>query len=223
MSIGLREVARLRLRNQRVVGGGGFSSAQATVGWLVAVQAQDYPLAKWSLGMRTPGLRDTDVDALLADGSILRTHILRPTWHFVLPADIRWLMALTGPRIAARMRPAFGAEVMEDPRIRRGMDAIATALSGGNRLSRAQLAKLIVAQGIVGTELDTIPMFMTAELELLIVSGGLAGKVQTYALVDEIVPRLDRFDRERALAELTRRYFTGHGRRRSPTSCGGPD
>jgi hypothetical protein len=210
-SLKLREIARLRLRNQRVVGGGGFASAQAAVGWLGAVQSQEYQFAKWTLGKRTPGLRDGDVDALLAGGTILRTHILRPTWHLVLPADIRWMMALTGPRIAARMRPAFGAAVLEDPLIRRGTDAMAGALAGGNRLSRSQLAKLIVAQGIVPTELDTIPMFMAAELQLVIVSGGLAGNVQTYALVDEVVPNLDGFDRDWALAELTRRYFTSHG------------
>jgi DNA glycosylase AlkZ-like len=210
-SVNLREIARLRLRNQRVVGGGGFASAPAAVGWLGAVQSQEYPFAKWTLGKRTPGLRDADVDALLAGGAILRTHILRPTWHFVLPADIRWMMALTGPRIAARMRPAFGTAVMDDPLIRRGMDAMAGALAGGNRLSRAQLARLIVAQGIVPTELDTVPMFMTAELQLLIVSGGLSGKVQTYALVDEVVPSGAQFDRDWSLAELTRRYFTSHG------------
>ena len=88
---------------------------------------------------------------------------------------------------------------------------MARALEGGNRLSRPQLAKLLVAQGIVGSEIETIPMFMTAELELVIVSGGLVGKAQTYALVDEVVPAASAFDREWALTELTRRYFTSHG------------
>jgi len=208
-TLSLREIARLRLRNQRVMGGS-FDSAVDAVGWLGAVQSQEYPFAKWSLGKRVASLTDGDVDTLLAAGQILRTHILRPTWHFVLPADIRWMMALTGPRIAARMRPAFGA-VMDDPLIQRGIDAMAAALAGGNRLSRAQLTRLIVGQGIVPTEQATIPMLMAAELQLVIVSGGLVGKVQTYALVDEVVPRLARFDRDWALAELTRRYFTSHG------------
>jgi hypothetical protein len=209
VTIGLRDIARLRLRSQRVMAGR-FESAPAAVGWLGAVQSQEYPLAKWSLGLRVAGLVDADVDTLLSSGQILRTHILRPTWHFVLPADLRWMMALTGSRIAARMRPAFG-NVMDDPQVRRGIDAMAGALSGGKRLSRAQLAKLIVARGIAATELETIPMFMAAELEPMIVSGGLAGKVQTYALADEVVPSLEHFDRDWALAELIRRYFTSHG------------
>jgi winged helix DNA-binding protein len=199
----------LRRRNHRLMGGT-FKSAVEAVGWLGAVQSQDYPLAKWSLGTRVAGLDDPDVDTLLASNAILRTHILRPTWHFVLPADIRWMMALTGPRIMRKGQPP-GVAWPAPATVMRGVDAMARALAGGNRLSRAQLAKLIVAQGIVATELDTIPMFMTAELELVVVSGGLAGKVQTYALVDEIVPPAPAVARGWALAELTRRYFTSHG------------
>src|SRR3954468_7024447 len=99
MPTDLREVARLRLRNQRVTGEW-LGSPSEVVSWLGCVQAQEYPLAKWSLGMRVgPTLRDTDVDAALARGEILRTHILRPTWHFVSPADIRWITLLTGPKV----------------------------------------------------------------------------------------------------------------------------
>jgi hypothetical protein len=95
--------------------------------------------------------------------------------------------------------------------IARGIDAMAHALAGGNRLSRTQLAGLIVEQGIVATEVETVAMFMTAELELVIVSGGLAGRVQTCVLVDEVVPPAPAVDRDWSLAELTRRYFTSHG------------
>ena len=205
----LREIARLRRRNQRLMAGG-FGSAADAVGWLGAVQAQDYPLAKWSLGVRVPGLVDAEVDRLLAAGAILRTHILRPTWHFVLPADLRWMMALTAPRIGRLNQPP-GLSWPTSDTIRRGLDAMGRALAGGNRLTRPQLARLVVEQGIVASEADTIPMFMAGELELVMVSGGLAGKAQTYALVDELVPPLDHFDRDWALAELTRRYFTSHG------------
>ena len=209
MTLELLEIARLRRRNQRLMGGR-FESAVEAVGWLGAVQSQDYPLAKWSLGLRVRTLVDPDVDALLASASILRTHVLRPTWHFILPADLRWMMALTGPRIMRKGQPP-GVAWPAPATVMRGVDAMGRALAGGNRLSRAQLAKLVVAQGIVATEMDTIPMFMTAELELVMVSGGLVGKVQTYALVDEVVPPGAAFEGDWALAELTRRYFTSHG------------
>jgi hypothetical protein len=180
-----------------------------SVGW-VLFRHRTIPLAKWSLVTRVAGLSDPDVDVLLGQNAILRTHILRPTWHFVLPTDIRWMMALTGPRIL-RMGRQPSVNWPASAVIARGIDAMARALAGGKRLSRAQLAKEIVAQGVVATELETVPMFMTAELELVTVSGGLAGKVQTYALVDEVVPPAPAVDRDWAVAELTRRYFTSHG------------
>ena len=70
---------------------------------LGAVQAQDYGGAKWAVGMRTRGAVDAAIEQAVNDGSILRTHVLRPTWHFVTPADIRWMLALTAPRIKATM------------------------------------------------------------------------------------------------------------------------
>jgi Winged helix DNA-binding domain len=65
------------------------------------VQAQDYAAAKWALSLRSQGLTDTDVEQAFTDGKILRTHVLRPTWHFVTPEDIRWLLKLTAPRVNA--------------------------------------------------------------------------------------------------------------------------
>src|SRR5262249_8300008 len=100
---GLRDIALLRLRNQRLVGRG-FESAAEVVSWLGAVQSQDYAGAKWALGQRMAAGSDAIVERELAAGSILRTHVLRPTWHFVAPADIRWLLMLTAPRVRALMR-----------------------------------------------------------------------------------------------------------------------
>jgi hypothetical protein len=205
----LRDIARLRLRNQRLAGSK-FKTAEEVVGWLGAVQAQEYPLAKWSLGERTTDLTDSTVDDLLRAGRILRTHILRPTWHFVLPADIRWMMKLTEPRIGAALRRSV-FPVPDEQLLGRAFDVIAEALTGGGRLTRAQISKLLIERGLAATDIDTVPFFIRAELDLVIASGGLEGKVQTYALVDERAPKLDAFERDWALAELTRRYFTSHG------------
>jgi hypothetical protein len=213
--VDLRELARLRLRNQRV-SGARLKSAQEVVGWLGCVQSQEYSLAKWSLGKRATGLVDADVDAALADGRILRTHILRPTWHFVLPSDIRWMMALTGPRVARVIRTTGDIVVPSEAKIQRALDVIRSELAGGKRMSRAQLTKLLIERGAATDEVMTIPVFMRAELDLVVASGGLVGKAQTYALLDETAPVSDgagppEFDRDWALGELTRRFFTSHG------------
>ena len=211
----LRDVASLRLRNQRV-SGEHFKRAQEVVAWLGCVQSQEYPVAKWSLAQRASGFSDADVDTLLDRGAILRTHILRPTWHFVLPADIRWMMRLTGPRVAKTIRPSVDIRVPVEDAIQRALAEIRKALSGGQRMTRRQLVEVLVQHGLVTDPRETVPVFIRAELDLVVASGGLQGKVHTYALLDDIAPPAaddgaDHFDRDWALGELTRRYFTSHG------------
>jgi hypothetical protein len=204
------------MRNQRV-SGAHFTSAEEVVGWLGCVQSQEYPVAKWSLAKRASGFVDADVDRLLADGRILRTHILRPTWHFVLPRDIRWMMRLTGPRVAKTIRPSVSIRVPPESVIQRGLEIMREALTGGRRMTRKQLVDVLVRHGMPPDPAEIVPIFMRAELDLVVASGGLQGKVHAYALLDEIAPAgggeagATDFDRDWALGELTRRYFTSHG------------
>lgn len=205
-----RDLARWRLRSQRL-SGPALESAEAVVGWLVGVQSQEYRLAKWSVGQRARGVTDAAVDRLLADGKILRTHVLRPTWHFVLPADIRWMMALTAPRILRGINHRFEELGLDDRILGRAMELISGALSGGRRLTRVQVAALLTEAGIEASGGRLAFILTKAELELVVCSGGLDRAQQTYALLDERAPVAEAFEREEALAELTRRYFTGHG------------
>src|SRR6516164_8126900 len=110
----MNDVATRRLRAQRLTGEP-FATAQEAVGWLGAVQSQDYAGAKWALGMRARGLTDADLDRLFDAGAILRTHVMRPTWHFVRPDDIRWLLALTAPRVRAILAHDDGALELDRP------------------------------------------------------------------------------------------------------------
>ena len=74
-----------------------FQGPDDVIRRLGAVQAQDYAGAKWALAMRMQGAGEAELDRALSAGVILRTHVLRPTWHFVTPADIRWMLKLTHP------------------------------------------------------------------------------------------------------------------------------
>ncbi|HJS75010.1 MAG TPA: crosslink repair DNA glycosylase YcaQ family protein [Vicinamibacteria bacterium] len=91
---------RRRLFNQKLLRSNLRSPADV-VRWLGAIQAQDYSAAKWAIGLRAPGASDATVERAFEEGAILRTHVLRPTWHFVAPSDIRWMLSLTGPRVQA--------------------------------------------------------------------------------------------------------------------------
>jgi len=201
-------LARIRLYTQRLLGTP-FASAQDAVGGLGAVQAQEVAVAPWSLGQRSRATHG-EVAQALASGHILRTHILRPTWHYVLASDLRWMMALTGPRVRARMAP-MDRKIGVDKLVARSNEAIARALEGRS-LTRAEIGAALARKRIDAKGQILGHLVMHAELALVACSGPPKGKQQTYALVDDRVP-----DRtlgptgEEAIAELARRYVRSHG------------
>jgi hypothetical protein len=204
-------IAHQRLHNQ-LINQRTFEKADDVVRWLGAVQAQDYAAAKWALGLRMQNSTDDIIEQAFTDGTILRTHVMRPTWHFVLPADIRWMLALTAPRVIAASAYYYRTLGLDDTVFTHSNAMLAKALQGGKQLTRAELASVLQRAGIATDNLQRIgQIIMRAELDGIICSGARRGKQFTYALLDERAPQARAFDREEALAELARRYFTSHG------------
>jgi hypothetical protein len=189
-----------------------FSTPEEVVGWFGAVQSQDYAGASWGVGQRLrPGVTTADVDEAFNAGRILRTHAMRPTWHFLLPADIRWILALTSHRVQRLNAPYCRRNELDAPDLARGAEVMANALRDGTFLTRQELGRAMEAAGIALGDMRLMLLVMNAELEGVICSGPRRGKQFTYALLDERVPPTRPLAREEALAELTRRYFTSHG------------
>ena len=188
-----------------------FESAGAVVGWLGAMQAQEYDVAKWSLGQRTAAESDASVEQALADGRILRTHVLRPTWHFVLPADIRWLVELTAPRIRRAMAYYDRQLEIHGATLARSNRLIIDALERAGSLTRGELAKVLAIGGIEASGQRLGHLMFHAELGCLVCSGPRKGKQHTYALLERRAPSAMSLPADEALAALTRRFFTGHG------------
>lgn len=179
---------------------------------LGAVQAQDYPGAKWGVGQRLRGVTDADVEDAFTRGDILRTHVLRPTWHFVAPEDIRWMLALTADRISAVMATYNKVLGLTPAILRRGNDVIARALEGGKQRTRAELKSALVKAGIDAEGTQRLSrLVMQAELDRVICSGARHGSQFTYALLDERAPAWSPRDRDESLLDLTRRYFATRG------------
>jgi hypothetical protein len=175
------------------------------------VQAQDFGPAKWAIGQRTKGATDAQLDRAYAAGTILRTHVLRPTWHFVLPADIRWLLTATAPRIQARNAFRYRQLGLDEATLRRSEAVLAGALRGGAELTRREAGAVLAGAGVAGDGQRLAYLLMNAELNALICSGVPRGRQHTYALLRERAPQARELPRDEALAELARRYFTSHG------------
>ena len=204
-------IAQQRLHNQ-LISQRKFEKPNDVVKWLGAVQAQDYAAAKWALGLRLQNATEDIIEQAFTAGTILRTHVMRPTWHFVAPADIRWMLALTAPRINALNAYYYRKLELDDAVFTCCNAALTKALQGGKRLTRAELASVLQQAGIAADNLlRATYIIMHAELDGIICSGARRGKQFTYALLDERVPATRTLDRDEALAEFARRYFTSHG------------
>jgi hypothetical protein len=205
------EIARRRLHNQHITRRE-IETPQALVEWLGAVQAQNFAGAKWALGLRLYGATDNDIEQTFNDGAILRTHVMRPTWHFVSAADIRWLLDLTAPRVRQAMAHYNRVLELDEAVFARTNAVLAETLQGGKQLTRDELADALRQAGIAtenGQRVGNI--VMRAELDGVICSGARRGKQFTYALLAERAPQATVLARDEALTELTVRYFSSHG------------
>ena len=204
-------VSTRRLRNQRITCTS-FRRPDQVVDWLGAVQAQEYEPATWALALRMTGDPIcTEIRAAFDEGRILRTHVMRPTWHFVTPAAIRWLLELTGPHVQQTMT-VYNRQLELDPRtMTKGVGVFERALRESQYLTRQELGERLRRAGIEASGPRLAHLAMHAELEGVICSGPRRGKQFTYALIGERAPKARRMDRDEALAELARRFLRSHG------------
>jgi hypothetical protein len=208
----LQPLATIRRRHasQRLAGEPLASPADA-VRWSGAVQAQEFAEVKWSLAERIGDLDDAAIERTFAAGKILRTHVMRPTWHFVAAEDIRWLLRLTAPRVHAANRYWYRQAGLDAPTLERSHELIARELADGEPRTRKQLVPALAAAGIEGDSLRIGYILIHAELEQLICSGPRRGKQHTYMLLDDRAPSEPGPSGDAALGELARRYFRSHG------------
>ncbi|HET9332289.1 MAG TPA: winged helix DNA-binding domain-containing protein [Gemmatimonadota bacterium] len=204
-------IIRQRLTNQGLARPA-FADPATAVGWLCAVQAQDYAGARWALGTRIASATDDGVRRAFDSGEILRTHVLRPTWHFVLPSDIRWLIDLTGPRVKASMAYRHRGLGLDRATFVRANRALEKALGGGAALTRDDLRSVLGRVGIRDLATERMAhLMMVAELDGVVCSGPRRGRQFTYSLFDERAPASRSLARDEALTELAARFFASRG------------
>lgn len=209
----LRDVHRRRLAAQRVTGPALRHGAEA-VRLLGCVQAQDAPLAAWSLGMRMRrGTTYAGVLAEQASGGWVRTHALRPTWHLVAPEDVRWLQRATAARVESSLRARHRGLGLDLVTTRGALGVLESVLAGPTPLVRREVAAALRAAGLPTSGEQVAHLLLVAELRAVICSGPPRGSEHTYVLVDEVIPpsTQDSLEGDDARRELTRRFVAGHG------------
>jgi hypothetical protein len=204
------DIIRIRLHNQQLAASR-FTTAKEIVEWQGVMQAQEYALSKWAIGIRLPGSSEKIIDKALDKGEILRSHLLRPTWHYVAAEDIHWMLTLSVPqqRAAVKFRQKF-LEI-KPATLKKSNKIIEKALSKGEHLTRKELTALLQEAKINTKDERVSHMLFEAEIDGIICNGVQRGKEITYALLSERVNGGKSFPREEAMAKLAQRYFSSHG------------
>lgn len=206
-----KEIPQIRLCAQQL-NAPAFRDAAELVNYMGALQSQDLPMSKWAVGIRTIGCTEEAVNAALNEGSILRTHVLRPTWHLVAAQNIRWMLDLTAPAIL-RIAKSYNKLVgITDKELSKTLRLFERWFNEHNELSRIELADMLRQSKIELGENRLSHFLFHAELNALICSGTIHGNAQHYALLDKRVPTQKyKMTRDEGLGRLALLYFRSHG------------
>lgn len=205
------EISQIRSGNQQITGYT-FSTAEQVARWMGAIQAQDYSMSKWAFGVRIPNSTEEEIDSEIDAGKIVRTHVLRPTWHFILAEDIYWINALSAPHIKVAMSYRDKQLELTEDILNRCNKILEKTLRDNNHKTREELINELKKENIRVDENRASHIFMRAEIEGIICSGRQKKGKITYALIPEWVPQnSNQMTREEALRELGKRYFTSRG------------
>lgn len=203
-------IAHNRMLNQQIVNSS-ITTPKELLNHMGAMQAQEFNQAKWAVGQRLPNYTEKQVEESFNRGEILRTHLMRPTWHFVSPEDIYWLVGLSSKQIKSAMKARNRQLELTEEVFKTSQEVIIKALEGNRHLTRDELSEFLNAAGISTKEQRLPHILMEAEIDRIICSGPMKGKKQTYALLEERVPNKIELTTDEALALLAKKYFTSHG------------
>lgn len=204
------DISTLRSVNQQITGSK-YQTANEIARWMGAMQAQDYSMSKWAFGIRLPKSTERSIDREIDSGKIIRTHLLRPTWHFVSSDDIFWILELTAPQIKSAVKYRDKQLGLTESIFRKCNTIIERALMDGNHSTREELITEMVKSDVEVDNNRASHILLQAEMEGVICSGRQKRGKPTYAILGEWVPRDKRITRDEALKELARRYFTSRG------------
>ncbi len=205
------EIIRQRLFNQQILMAHRFSQPGQLVAWMGAVQAQDYPAAKWGISLRLPGTTEADIEKAITDRTIVRTWGLRGTLHILAAEDIRWVLALIRPSVIPRHTPYNRRLGLDEAVFAHSQALMAKALQGGKLLTRKELAAILDENKIPTHDLRMNFLLYRAALDGVICFGPLRGKQETITLLEEWLPPYPEKSRDESLAELAIRFFSSHG------------
>jgi hypothetical protein len=205
----MKRITDIRMASQQL-SNSHLQTPHDVVSWMGAIQAQDFPMATWAVAIRLAESTNTQVEEAFNTGAVLRTHVLRPTWHLVAPENIRWMLSLSAERIKASSKSRDKDLEITEALYCKTNRLIEKALEGNKHLTRNEVGDALQKANIPLNAARLIHFMMRAEADGIVCSGALKGKKQTYTLLDERVAKRTLPSKEESLARLAQLYFNSH-------------
>ena len=205
----LQNIRNIRLQSQQLVNQR-FTDPASLVEWMGAIQAQDYNMAKWAIGCRLISSTDQMIEDAFNRGDILRTHVMRPTWHFVTKEDIRWMAELSSKKIISAWKSYNKKYNADEKEFMKYVELIGKFLEGNRHLTREEIKQELEKKGVIITPHEVNHYLMHAEALGIVCSGIIKNKKHTYALLDERIPKTENITKEDALFRIATKYFRSH-------------
>jgi hypothetical protein len=206
----VKELIQLRLANQRLTSTE-FEACVDVVSHFGAMQSQDYSMAKWAVGARMQKSSDADIEMCVNSGDIVRTHILRPTWHFVSSKDARWMIELSAPYVKKATRYVDRQVGLSDEIFKKVWKIIELALQREDNLTKDDLMDRLAKKKLEVGGLMATQILIRAELEMRLCSGARKENKVTYSLFDRRVPHSEKISKKDSLVKLASIYFNSRG------------
>lgn len=204
------EIILNRLINQQIATPV-YTSPKDLTNWMGALQAQDYNMVKWAIGMRLKDCNENTVQDAINKGELIRTHVLRPTWHFVSSDDVYWMLALNAEKIKSSMRARHNFLGLNPEIIKKSQSKIIKMLEEVDFLERDEIINRLFETKIVSDTHQVYHILTFSELDGLICSGPEINNKPTFTLLEKRVPVKIKYTREESIALLTKKYFQSHG------------
>ena len=202
-------ISSLRLDFQQI-SNQNFDKVSDLIEYMGAVQAQDLAMAKWALGLRLKNATENTIDEAINSGQIIRTHVLRPTWHFVSPDSISWMIDLTAKRIKSQSKARLKQLEIDEMVLKKSVRILEKYLLSNKSIRRETITMEFENHSIRTNENRLSHILMELELNKIICSGGVENSKQTYALFDERIKHKNHLNKDESLARLADMYFQSH-------------
>jgi len=206
----LPDISILRFKNQQLAGSK-FNTAKDIAGWMGALQAQDFKMSKWAFGIRLIDSKEATINKAIDSGEIIRTHLLRPTWHFASSKDVLWILELSTAQIKVSVKFRDKQLGLSETIFGKSNSVIEKSFRNGKHLTREELISQLIRANINVADNRASHLLLRAEMDRIICSGRLKDGKQTYTLLSEWVTKTKPFYRDEALKELAQRFFTSRG------------